>query len=58
MKIEVICPRCLGKNEQAERLIERLRAEIERKTEHYEMFKQVAALELKRRKGFLEWLLG
>lgn len=56
-KIEVNCPKCLHKNEQAERLVKQLQETLARKTEQYESFKYVAALEMKRRKGFLAWLL-
>lgn len=52
--IEVFCDYCEKRNERAERLIRHLTQDLERQKEHYEIFKEVARLELK--KSWLERL--
>jgi hypothetical protein len=57
-KIDVICERCLSRDEKTERLIQHLQERLKPKEEQYEAFKYVAKLEMQRRKGFLQWLFG
>lgn len=40
----------------AEHMLEQLQERLARKEEHFETFKEVARMELQRRRGFLEWL--